>query len=116
MTLASLHRPLKLAALTSALVFAFASQAAVPSPTSQRVLHAVPEGAGGYYDLDDGRELRLRVRSDGMVVSIGSQRADLWQPAGEGVFVSPDGKQRLRLYRGSSGTVDRLELETRVAR
>lgn len=116
MTLASLHRPLTLAAFLALLPFASATQAAVPNPAPQRVQHAVLDGAEGSYDLEDGREMKLRVRGDGMVVTIGNQRGDVWRPAGEGAFVSPDGKQRLRLYRDGAGTVNRLDLETRVAR
>lgn len=116
MTLAARHRPHTLAAFLALSQFVAVSQAAVPNPAPQRVQHAVLHGADGDYDLDDGREMKLRVRGDGMVVSIGNQRGDVWRPAGDGALVSPDGKQRLRLYRDGAGTVNRLDLETRVAR
>lgn len=116
MTLASRHRPHTLAAFATAFAFTLSSQAAVPTPAPQRVQHAVPDGAEGYYELADGRELKLRVRGDGVLVSIGHQRGHLWQPVADGVLVSPDGNQRLRLYRDGAGSVNRLDLETRVAR
>ena len=70
MTLASLHRPLTLAAFLALLPFTSATQAAAPNPAPQRVQHAVLDGAEGSYDLEDGREMlsgdvRMRHRLGG---------------------------------------------------
>lgn len=102
-----------LAALIASLGLAAGAQASAQAPVAQDrgALYA----AEGSFTLDDGRELSLRVMSRSVVVRIDEQE-ERWQPVAPNVVASPDGRQRLHLHRDTNGVVDRVSLETKLAR
>lgn len=106
-TYSSARLPLLLVPL--ALLVAGAAQAAAGD--ARLDLSTVQAAEGGYV-LADGRELSLRLLSRAVEVRVDDQPAQRWLPQSEAVLVSPDGRHRLHLHRGTNGFVDRVSLES----
>lgn len=104
-----------LAVLIASLGLAAGAQASVEVSQTPRADRSALYAAEGAFTLDDGRELSLRVMSRSVVVRIAEQE-ERWQPVAPNVVASPDGRQRLHLHRDANGVVDRISLETKLAR
>jgi len=66
------------------------------------------------YDMQDGSIVRMEV--DRGRVRVESPAAEYWTVVNSNLLVSPDGLRKIRLERGISGTVDRIEMEVTKAR
>lgn len=97
-----------LAVTTTLTAPAQAQEPTVPAASERALLRE----AGGSYELQDGRLVKVRVGQTRLDVSIDQHRAELWQAQGADLLVSPDGLRRLRLIRSADGSVDRIALET----
>jgi hypothetical protein len=71
------------------------------------------------YDMQDGSTVRIEVVGGRALVE--SSAPEYWAPeywtvVNSNLLVSPDGLRKLRLVRGFTGTVDRIEMQVMNAR
>lgn len=105
-------RPLTLSAALFALTSlsaAASAQEPTISATSERLLLRAAEGE---YRLDDGRTLKVHVSQRRLGVALDETPLENWRAQNTDLLVSPDGLRRVRLYRNTDGSVDRIALET----
>ncbi len=99
------HSSLKFAALTLSLAASAlgASAADAASPRLQA------RDVSWTYDMQDGSTVRMEVV--GKRVLVESPAAEYWTVVNSNLLVSPDGRRKIRLVRGVTGTVDSIEME-----
>lgn len=113
-TFISLRRLTQLAVCLASMSLLTPASAVEPTvPDHER---ALLKEANGYYQLDDGRWVKVSVGYTRLAVSVDEGSAELWRAQGTELLVSPDGLRRLRLMRNADGSVDRVALETDRAR
>jgi len=105
-------RPLTLsAALLATLTLtapASAQEPTVPAVSARSMLRL----AQGEYLLDDGRTLKVHVGASRLGVALDESPLEAWKAENNELLISPDGLRRVRLYRNTDGSVDRIALET----
>jgi hypothetical protein len=66
------------------------------------------------YDMQDGSTVRIEVVGGRALVD--SSAPEYWTVVNSNLLVSPDGLRKIRLVRGFTGTVDRIEMQVLNAR
>lgn len=85
---------------------------AAPAPLAALAVPALWD-AEGEYELQDGRNLSLRVRGNQPRVALESAAEERWRVQSPDLLVSPDGQRRIHLHRDRSGRVQQVTLEMR---
>jgi len=106
-------RPLTLSAALLATLTLTAAPASAQEPTVPAVsARSMLRLAQGEYLLDDGRTLKVHVGATRLGVALDESPLEAWKAENTELLVSPDGLRRLRLYRNTDGSVDRVAFET----
>ena len=104
------HSTLKFAALMLSLIASVLASSDAHAASRRLLAREV----SWTYDMQDGSIVRMEV--DGGRVLVESPAAEYWTVVNSNLLVSPDGLRKIRLVRGFTGTVDRIEMEVMKAR
>jgi hypothetical protein len=90
---------------------ALSAHAGTPELPGTAAERSLLREATGYYDLEDGRTLKVDVGAHRVAVAIDGQPLERWYAANADMLLSSDGHRRVRLFRDATGSVDRVVYE-----
>ncbi|MCV2369377.1 hypothetical protein [Roseateles oligotrophus] len=110
MTTLTIARSFKLLAafLASLALSAHAGTPEIPGTAAERSLL---REATGYYDLEDGRTLKVDIGVHRIAVALDGQPLERWHAENADMLLSSDGHRRVRLFRNAKGSVERVAYE-----
>jgi hypothetical protein len=90
---------------------ALSAHAGVPELPGTAAERSLLREATGYYELEDGRTLKVDVGAHRVAVALDGQPLERWYAENADMLLSSDGHRRVRLFRDATGSVYRVAYE-----